>query len=256
MKRLQMLLALMFCSSSFAARADEVSVAVAANFAGTFQRLAIEFENKTEHKITVSVGSSGKFYAQIKNGAPFQVFLSADEEKPAALEQDHLAVPGSRFTYAVGRLALWSAKADLLDGSAKALLDGKYRKLAIANPTLAPYGAAAVDVLTTLGIAEKTRPHWVQGENIAQTYQFIESGNADIGFVALAQIMQEGKISKGSAWIIPQDQHKPIRQDAVLLRKGEKSQAAKDLLEFLQSKPARILIEADGYIVPANDKSL
>ncbi len=240
---------LLLSTAAQLSNAGEVSVAVAANFTGVMQKLAPEFTAATGHKLSVSYGASGKFYAQIRNGAPFEVLLSADQSTPETLEKDHLAVPGSRFTYAVGALALWSAKTDLIDAEATVLKNGRFNKLALANPKLAPYGAAAVEVLQRLELLESTQAKWVQGENIAQTFQFVSSGNADIGFVALAQIWQDGRIREGSAWRVPANLHAPIRQDAVLLRRGETSQAARDLLAFLRGAKARAIIESYGYQV-------
>lgn len=228
-------------------RAEEISVAVAANFASPMKQIAQEFEALSGHRIKMSFGASGKFYAQIRNGAPFEVFFSADQDKPSALENDGLVVPGSRFTYAVGSLLLWSAKPGLLDKGPEVLKSGQFKKLALANPKHAPYGAAAVEVLDKMGLLEQSRSKWVMGENIAQTFQFVESGNADLGFVALAQVMEQGKIQHGSAWVVPPEFHSPIRQDLVLLRKGETNPAARDLLTFMRSARAAVIIESFGY---------
>ncbi|MDK2777139.1 MAG: molybdate ABC transporter substrate-binding protein [Pseudomonadota bacterium] len=225
--------------------ADEVMVAVASNFTAPMQEIAAAFAQKTGHKATLSFGSSGKFLAQIQNGAPFEVFLSADQAKPVKLEQAGTAVAGSRFTYAQGTLALWSASAGL---DPQALLQsGDFNKVALANPKLAPYGAAAVQTLEKLGLAEKTRSHWVMGENISQTWQFASTGNAKIGFVALSQIMKNGAVTSGSAWLIPATYYQPIRQDAVLLKKGEGNAAAAALLEYLQSDEVNAVITRYGY---------
>jgi molybdate transport system substrate-binding protein len=175
------------------AAAEDVQVAVAANFTAPMQAIAAAFEKDTGHKPQLAFGSSGKFYAQIRNGAPFQVFLSADDEKPARLQEEGLAVAGTRFTYAVGQLALWSAKEGVVDNKGDVLKKGGYAHLAIASPKLAPYGAAAIEVLKNLGLLETVQPKFVQGENIAQTYQFVASGNAELGFVALSQVMKDGK---------------------------------------------------------------
>ena len=228
-------------------QADEVQVAVAANFAGPMQQIAAGFEKGTGHKALVSTGATGKFYAQIKNGAPFQVLLAADDETPAKLEAEGLVVKGSRFTYATGRLVLWSAKEDLVDQGGKVLESDRFNKIAIANPKLAPYGAAAVETLQRLGLLSALEPKFVQGENIAQTYQFAATGNADLGLVALAQVWKEGKLTKGSAWVVPADLHSPIRQDALLLAPGADSAAARALLKYLQGDAARAVIRAFGY---------
>lgn len=238
-----------FLISFFAstACADEVQVAVAANFTAPMQVIAATFEKDTGHKARLAFGSSGKFYAQIKNGAPFQVLLSADDETPAKLEREGMAVSGTRFTYAIGKLALWSAKEGAVDDKGEVLKQGSYAHLAIANPKLAPYGAAAIEVLKNLGILEAVQAKFVQGENIAQTYQFAASGNAELGFVALSQITKDGKLIKGSAWIVPGNLHAPIRQDAVMLVNGKGSAAASALMSFLKSDKARAVIHAFGY---------
>ncbi|WP_091193617.1 molybdate ABC transporter substrate-binding protein [Formivibrio citricus] len=233
--------------ASGSVRADEVQVAVAANFSGPMQKIATEFEKDTGHKARLAFGASGKFYAQIRNGAPFQVLLSADDEKPAQLEKDGLAVPGSRFTYATGKLVLWSAKPGLVDPNGDILRKGTFNKLANTSPKLAPYGAAAEETLTRLGLLAAVRPKLVQGENVSQTYQFIATGNADLGFVALSQVMVDGKLAKGSVWIVPAGLHDPIRQDAVLLVKGRNNQAAEALLAYLKSGKIKALIQRSGY---------
>lgn len=239
-----------FALVSLSVSAEELTVAVASNFTPPMKEIAAEFEKASGHRVKLAFGSSGKFYAQIKNGAPFQAFLSADTAKPAALEKDGLVVPGSRFTYVVGSLALWSAEPALVDDRASVLKRGEFRKLALANPKLAPYGQAAVEVLRNLGLEEATRAKWVQGENIAQTYQFVATGNADLGFVALSQILRGGKVREGSAWIVPGDLYSPIRQDAVLLRRDANSEGAAEFLQFLRGDKARAVIESYGYRFP------
>lgn len=228
-------------------RAEELTVAVASNFAVPMREIAAAFEQTSGQRVRLAFGSSGKFYAQIRSGAPFQVFLSADQSKPKALEEAGLAVPGSRFTYAVGALALWSRNADLIQGGPQILQQGSFRKLALANPRLAPYGAAAVEVLERLDAVEATRARWVRGENIAQAYQFVASGNAELGFVALSQIIADGKVTVGSSWLVPAGMHQPIRQDAVLLTRGAASEGARALLDFMRSERARAVIAAYGY---------
>lgn len=230
-----------------AAQAAEVNVAVAANFTAPMKIIAAEFEKDTGHKAKLSFASTGKFYAQIRNGAPFQVMLSADDATPAKLEAEGLGVPGSRFTYAIGTLVLWSAKPGLVDASASVLRSGKYNKLAIANPRLSPYGKATEEVLAGMGLLAGARPKFVMGENIAQTYQFAHTGNADIGFVALAQVMKDGKVAGGSAWIVPGRLHTPIRQDALILTSGKGNAAASALLDYLKTNKARAIIRAYGY---------
>jgi molybdate transport system substrate-binding protein len=228
-------------------RAADVQVAVAANFTAPMRAIAAAFEQDTGHKALLAFGSSGKFYAQIRNGAPFQVFLSADDEKPARLEQEGMAVAGTRFTYAIGQLALWSAKAGYVDNKGEVLKQGAYAHLAIANPKLAPYGAAAIEVLKNLGLLETVQPRLVQGENIAQTYQFVASGNAELGFVALSQVTRDGRLTQGSAWIVPAHLHAPIRQDAVILANGKDNAAASALMAYLKSDKAKAVIRAYGY---------
>ena len=227
--------------------AANVSVAVAANFAAPMQRIAAAFEADTGHKAQLSFGATGKFHAQISHGAPFQVLLAADSATPARLAAQGKAVAGSRFTYALGTLVLWSAQPGYVDARGAVLQAGEFKHLAMANPRLAPYGAAAVQVMDRLGLTAQLRPRWVQGENIAQAYQFVASGNAQLGFVALSQIMVDGKIEKGSAWHVPAHLHDPIRQDAVLLAPGKDSAAAAALLDYLRSNKARAIIRAHGY---------
>ena len=230
-----------------AASAEEVLVAVAANFAAPMQDIAAAFEKETGHKAQLAFGSSGKFYAQIRNGAPFQVLLSADDRIPAELEREGMTVAATRFTYAIGKLALWSARKGMVDGRGDVLKKGGYKHLAIANPKVAPYGAAAIEVLERLSLLNAVRPKLVQGENIAQTYQFAASGNAELGFVAVSQIMKNGKLIKGSAWFVPDNLHAPIRQDAVILANGKGNAAASALMAYLKSDKAKTVIRAYGY---------
>lgn len=227
--------------------AAEVQVAVAANFTAPMQVIAADFEKATGHKAQLAFGATGKFYAQIKNGAPFDVLLAADDETPAKLEKEGAAVAGSRFTYAIGQLALWSAKPGYVDARGEVLKQGAFNHLALANPKLAPYGAAAVETLTQLGLLSSVEAKFVQGENIAQTYQFISTGNAELGFVALSQIVESGKLKSGSAWIVPPRLHSPIRQDAVVLTLGKDNPAAAALVKFLKTDKARAVIQSYGY---------
>ena len=231
------------------AHAGEVQVAVAANFAGPMEKLAAQFQKDTGHKAVVASGATGKFYAQIRNGAPFEVLLSADDETPARLEAEGHAVARSRFTYAVGRLVLWSAKANYVDATGAVLKTGDFTHLAIANPKTAPYGAAAVAVIDKLGLTARLQPRLVQGENIAQAFQFASTGNAELGFVAQAQVWRDGKFTAGSGWIVPATMHAPIRQDAALLTRGAKNPAAQALLDYLRTDKAKALIRAYGYEV-------
>lgn len=245
MKRPSLLLAGLLLSLN--ANAGEVQVAVAANFTAPMQRIAAEFEKDSGHKATLMSGATGKFYAQISHGAPFEVFLSADDETPARLEKDGLAVAGSRFTYATGRLVLWSPREGYVDDKGEVLKKGDFKHLAIANPRTAPYGAAGLQVLDKLGLQPALTPRFVQGENIAQTHSFVVSGNAELGFVALAQVYKDGRLGAGSAWIVPASLHAPIRQDAVLLMKGASNPAAAALLKYLKSDKARAIIRSFGY---------
>ena len=233
------------CSASL--QAAEVQVAVAANFAVPLRKIAEDFSRHSGHTLRVSSGATGKLYAQIVNGAPFEVFLSADSTTPERLEKEGQVVAGSRYTYAVGRLVLWSAQAGVVDEKGEILNTGPFRYLALANPKTAPYGAAAIEVLEARGLYARLQDKYVQGENIAQTHQFVASGNAEIGFVALSQVWQDGKLTGGSAWRVPPELHAPIRQDAALLKRGEANAAARAFLDYLKSEPARRVIAAYGY---------
>ncbi|MGB4672854.1 MAG: molybdate ABC transporter substrate-binding protein [Azovibrio sp.] len=233
--------------SATLARAETVQVAVAANFTKPMEAIAAEFEKDTGHKAQLSFGATGKFYAQIANGAPFDVFLAADDSTPMKMEEELLTVPGSRFTYAIGTLVLWSAREGYVDDKGEVLKKGEFKHLAIANPKTAPYGLAAIQALTRLGLLSALQPRFVQGENITQTYQFVATGNAELGFVALSQVFKEGKLSGGSAWLVPASLHDPIRQDAVLLAKARNNAAAKALMDYLKGEKAARVIESYGY---------
>lgn len=232
------------------ASAETIKVAVAANFTSTMNALVAEFEKTSDHKVDLSFASSGKIYAQIINGAPYHAFFSADQTTPEKLEIAGKAITGSRFTYAIGALALWSAKPNFIDEQLRVLKTGQFNKIALANPKLAPYGAAAVEVLEKLDLVKATQLKWVQGENIAQTYQFIFTGNADLGFVALSQIMQNSKLKSGSYWPIPGDLHTPILQDAQILLPGKNSIATQQFMKFMQSDLAKAIIQSHGYQTP------
>lgn len=247
MKRLASLIAILTVMGT--AHAGEVQVAVAANFAGPMEKLAEQFQRDTGHKAVVATGATGKFYAQIRNGAPFEVLLAADDDTPARLETEGHVAAGSRFTYAVGRLVLWSARGGVVDAGGNVLKTGSYKHLAIANPKTAPYGAAAVATLRKLGLYESVQPRIVQGENIAQAWQFASTGNAELGFVAQAQVWRDGKFTSGSGWIVPASMHAPIRQDAALLAKGAGNPAARALLRYLRTDKAKALIRSFGYEV-------
>ncbi|MHB1677710.1 MAG: molybdate ABC transporter substrate-binding protein [Sulfuriferula sp.] len=229
------------------ASADEIQVAVAANFTAPMKVIASDFEKASGYKTALSFGATGKFYAQIRNGAPFDILLAADDKTPALLEKENLAVPGSRFTYAIGKLALWSARPGYVDAQGNVLKKGSFRHIALANPELAPYGAAAIEVMTKLGLIRTLEPEFVQGEDIAQTYQFVSTGNAELGFVALSQVYEDGKFKSGSGWVVPATLYSPIRQEAALLDKGKGNPAAAALLKYLKSAKAKAIIKAYGY---------
>ncbi len=230
-------------------QAEVVQVAVASNFSAPMHKIAAAFEKDTGHKAVLSFGATGKFYAQIRNGAPFAVLLAADDAVPARLLQEGLGVAGSAFTYATGQLALWSPQASLVDPRGEVLRRPLPGKLAMADPRLAPYGAAALQTLERLGVAGQVRGQIVTGENIGQTFQFVQSGNAALGFVALSQVVLDGRLVSGSAWVVPGQWHDPIRQDAVLLKSGEGNAAARALLQYLRSDAARQVIRAYGYLI-------
>jgi molybdate transport system substrate-binding protein len=246
MSRLAVLLSTLLFASA-AVHADEVQVAVAANFTAPMQQIAAEFEKDTGHKAKLAFGSTGKFYSQISNGAPFEVLLAADDETPFRLEKEALATPGSHFTYAIGKLVLWSAKEGYVDAKGEVLKKGDFRHLALANPKTAPYGAAAVEVLQHVGAFDAVQARLVQAENIAQAQQFIASANAELGFVALAQVFHNGKLTAGSMWVVPAGLYTQIRQDAVLLAKGHGKPAASALLDYLKKDKARAIIKSYGY---------
>lgn len=243
--RLFLLLTGLFAAAPLSA--DQVTAAVAANFSEAIQRLAPLFHKTTGHTLAPSLGATGKFYTQIKNGAPFEVLLAADEETPRRLVTEGLAVADSRFTYAVGRLVLWSPKPGFVDAEGNVLKRADFARLAIANPKLAPYGAAAETAMKKLGVYDTVAPKLVQGENISQTFQFVQSGNAQLGFVALAQVLALEEGERGSWWTPPAGLHASIRQDVVLLKAGEGKPAARAFLKFLRSPEARHVIETLGY---------
>jgi len=244
--RRRLLLAAVACLAVHA-HAAQVSVAVASNFAQPMQEIAAAFEQSSGHRVVLAFGSSGRFYAQVRNGAPYQLLLSADEDIPARLEGEGLALEGTRFTYARGRLALWSATPGKVDAQGKVLRNGDFRRLAVASPRLAPYGAAAMQVIDRLGLAKQLQARIVQGENIAQAHQFVATGNAELGFVAWSQVQSQGRIGAGSGWLVPAEMHAPIRQDAVLLRTARDQPQALALAAFLRSETARTIIRRHGY---------
>jgi len=245
MKRIASLLATLLMTAG--AQAGEVQVAVAANFTAPMQQIATAFAQDTGNKAVLAFGATGKFYAQISNGAPFEILLAADDETPARLEQERQTVPGSRFTYATGRLVLWSAREHYVDAQGQVLQSGNFAHLSIANPKAAPYGAAALETLKKLNLLERLQPKIVQGENISQAQQFVSTGNAELGFVALSQVARDGKFTAGSGWIVPAAMHSPIRQDAVILAKGGANPTAQALMAYLKSDKAKGIIRSFGY---------
>lgn len=237
-------LSLLLAAPAFAA---DLHLAVAANFTAPMEQLKPLFEKATGHKLIISYGTVGKFYAQIKNGAPFELLISADDETPIRLEKDGLALPETRFTYAVGKLMLWSAKPGLVDAKGEVLKQNDFKRLAIASPKLAVYGAAAVEVMKKLGVYEQLQSKLVFGENISQTYQFVATANADLGFVALSQIYKNGSYAAGFHWQVPTNLYPRIRQDAILLTKGRENPAGKALLVFLKTTETKKIIRSYGY---------
>jgi len=246
-------LPLLLAIAAFApcASAGEATVAVAANFAEVAHHLQADFDRDTGNTIKVIIGSTGSLYAQIKNGAPFDVMLAADQRRPKLLEQDGSAVTGSRFTYAVGRLTLWSAKAGVVDfrNGARTLMAGNFSKLAMADPKLAPYGAAARQTLVAMHLYDAVRPKIVTAANIAQTFSMVQTGNADLGFVALSYVISKRNKTPGSHWEVPQHLYKPIRQDAVLLARAKQNETARAFLEYLRSPRGIETIQQFGYLV-------
>jgi molybdate transport system substrate-binding protein len=227
--------------------AEEVQVAVAANFSAPLQAIARAFEQDSGHRLVAAFGASGQLYAQILHGAPYEVLLSADASTPAKLESAGTGVPGSRFTYAIGSLVLWSAQEGYVDANGEVLGRNQFQHLAIANPKAAPYGLAARQVLDRLGLSEALADKLVEGQSITQALQFVSTGNAELGFVALSQVYQNGRLGSGSAWVVPETLYAPIRQDALLLKQGEDNPAARALLEYLQGPQAAAIIESYGY---------
>lgn len=245
MKRLSILIISLLTVAT--AHADEVKVAVAANFTGPMQVIAVLFERDTGHKASLAFGATGKFYAQIANGAPFEVLLSADDETPARLVREGLAVTGTSFTYAIGKLVLWSTNPKLVDDKGEILKKCGFKHLAIANPKTAPYGAADMQTMSKLGVVDSLKPLFVQGENIAQTHQFVSTGAAELGFVAYSQVIKNGQVGSGSGWVVPGNLYDPIRQDAVILSKGKDKPAATALLNYMKGQKAQDVIKSFGY---------
>lgn len=232
---------------AWAAPAAEVSTAVAANFSAPMKIIAQDFERDTGHQVVLSLGATGQLYTQIRNGAPFAVLLAADDETPKKLVAEGFAIASSRFTYARGKLVLWSANPALVDAHGEVLRRAPFDRIAIASPKLAPYGSAAMETLHNLGLRERLLPKVVEGSNITQTFQFVASENAALGFVALSQVFENGKIKSGSAWVVPAQLHAPLQQDAVLLNPGKNNPAAAALLSYLQGDKAKAVMRSFGY---------
>lgn len=242
---------MLFVACAFAsihAQADEVQVAVAANFTAPMKLIAADFEKDTGHKAVLSFGTVGKFFAQMKNGAPFEVLVSADKETPDKLVAEGLALDGTRHTYAIGKLVLWSARPGYVDARGEVLKRGEFKHLALANPKLAVYGAAGQEVMKRMGVLEAIQPRVVLAENITQAHQYAATGNAELGFVALAQVVgKDGGIASGSAWMVPADLYPPIRQDVIVLVPGKGKTAPQALVDYLRTEKVRALIKSFGY---------
>ncbi|MFI8480185.1 molybdate ABC transporter substrate-binding protein [Pseudomonas sp. NPDC078700] len=229
------------------ALAGEVNVAVAANFTAPLKAIAVAFEQDTGNTVVPSFGATGQLFAQINNGAPFEVFFSADDTTPAKLEQAGNSVAGSRFTYATGALVLWSAKPGYVDDQGAVLKKNEFKHLSMANPKAAPYGRAASETMDKLGLTDRLKGKIVEGQSITQALQFVSTGNAELGFVALSQVYKDGKITGGSAWLVPESYYQPIKQDALILKKGANNPAAKALTDYLKGPKAQAIIKSYGY---------
>jgi molybdate transport system substrate-binding protein len=240
-------LLLLVAAVAIPAFADEVQVAVAANFTAPMKVIAAQFEQETGHKVLASYGATGKFYAQIQNGAPFDVLFAADDATPAKLDKENATVPRSRFTYAIGKLVLWSAKEGVVDARGDVLKTGKFDHIAVANPKLAPYGLAAQETLQKLNLFRALQAKFVTGDNIGQTYQFVASAAAPLGFVAMSQVYENNQLKSGSAWIVPGTMYSPIRQDAVVLTKGANKPAVAAFMGYLKGDKAKAVIRSYGY---------
>ncbi len=250
-RMLTRVVALWLLLSATVTMADEifvaVAVAVASNFAGTLKTITKRFEAATGHKVHISVGATGKQYAQIRHGAPFDLFFAADSRRPELLESEGFTQPGSRFTYALGKLVLWSPLPAYVDPQGKILEQGDFKHLAMANPRLAPYGKAAREVLQALGLWQRLQPRTVRGENIGQAFQFVKSGNAELGLVAWSQIKRAGPPAPGSHWAVPTLLYSPIEQQAVVLKP---SKATREFAAFVRSNEVKALIRDSGYDLP------
>lgn len=247
--RLSVVIAAVLSLAAQSAFAAQTTVAVAANFTDAAKEIAAAYKTKTGNDAILSFGASGQFYTQLTQGAPFEVFLSADDERPKKAIAEGFGVEGTAFTYAIGKLVLWSKQPGLVQGEAT-LTKASFDKLSICNPVAAPYGAAAVETMKGLKLYDALQPKLVVGANISQAFQFVQTGNAALGFVALSQVMDD---TAGSRWMVPQTLYAPIRQDAVLLKKGESNQAATGFLSFLRGPEATAIIRKYGYEVGASD---
>jgi len=242
-----LLAAAVLSSTAIPSFADEVQVAVAANFTAPMKVIAAQFEKDTGHTVLASYGATGKFYSQIQNGAPFDILLAADDETPVKLDKEKATVAGSRFTYAIGKLVLWSAQPGVVDAKGDVLKTGKFDHIAVANPKLAPYGLAAQETLQKLNLFTTLEPKFVTGENIGQTYQFVASAAAPLGFVAMSQVYEDNKLKSGSAWVVPSNLYSAIRQDAVVLTKGGNKPAVTAFITYLKGEKAKAVIRSYGY---------
>lgn len=247
------MLALAAAASVWSVRAETIAVAVASNFSAPLAEIAREFERETGHKLQVSSASTGKLYAQIDNGAPFDVFLSADRATPERLVEQGLAQASSRLTYARGRLVLWSAWGDRVDEAAEVLKDSSWRHLSIANPKVAPYGQAAVQAIEHMGLGSTVMPRVVRGENVGQAYQYVANGSVELGFVAMAQVWRDGRWVSGSGWLVPQEWHGPIDQDAVVLTRAAANPAVAEFMQWLRGKRTRAVLYRFGYEAPCSE---
>ena len=233
------------------AQANEIQAAVATNFHNAFREIVVQFERKTGHKVLIISGSTGKLYAQIVNGAPFELFLAADGRRPGLLEKESKAVPGTRFTYALGKITLWSPNPDAISGNGESILRKKnFAHIAMTNPITAPYGQAALQTLKKIDLWEEIQPLVVQGENVGQTFQFVSSQNAELGFVALSQVLDPKNHKKGSRWDIPDELYDPIEQDVIILEKGKNNPGARALWNFLRDESVKRIINKYGYGLP------
>ena len=247
--RLCIVFALLALVPTSSVKAAEATIGVAANFTHAAKRLSQAFEAETGHRLVLSFGSTGQLFTQITYGAPYDVLLAADTARPKRIVVEGLGVPETRFTYATGILVLWSADPNLIDGTSSVLARPNLGHIAIANPVTAPYGAAAIETMKALGLYQSLRKHLVQGKSVSQAYQFVSTRNAPLGFVALSQIQQN---AKGSRWIVPDEMHQPLSQDAVLLERGRDNEAAKAFLEFLKGPKAVRMIQGLGYRAPGD----